>query len=380
MSNRPPMIRTDESNAFANNTMRVRVPQLIQDILDLNPDYAPFIQDNLMRLRDDIQSDARIRMLDMPAPDYDYWSIAHTPHADETWHDTVWFFAETFTYRHIIQATRWWETGRDPFARQKSAELKSQMLWALLEEALHVDGTREDRLAELLLRSLWGNRVDLSYNVAGSQGNHATEDDLLADSRESIIRQILSTSRPIHIVADNAGTEFAIDCALINALLNMTSVPIYLHVKMHPTFVSDAIVADVLDFIDLLATGKSPSLGEQLAHALDSGRLRLAPDAYWNSPYPLWELPPRLTQLFETAGLVIFKGDANYRRMLGDAVWQTDIDFATAVDYFPAPLATLRTLKSDPIVGLPTDKAEHLDSIDPDWHISGQRGVIQCRL
>ena len=47
--------------------------------------------------------------------------------------------------------------------------------------------------------------------------------------------------------------------------------------------------------------------------------------------------------------------------------------------YFPAPLLALRSLKSDPIVGLRPDQAETLDGLDPKWRSNGKRGVIQFK-
>ena len=74
---------------------------------------------------------------------------------------------------------------------------------------------------------------------------------------------------------------------------------------------------------------------------------------------------------------MIFKGDANYRRHVGDALWQPETPFAEVTAYFPAPLLALRTLKSDAIVGLPPGLAERLDGEDAHWRVNGRRGVAQ---
>jgi hypothetical protein len=54
--------------------------------------------------------------------------------------------------------------------------------------------------------------------------------------------------------------------------------------------------------------------------------------------------------------------------------------FSTVMAYFNAPLLALRTLKSDPIVGLPSGLATSLEGIDPDWRVNAQRGLIQSNL
>jgi hypothetical protein len=76
--------------------------------------------------------------------------------------------------------------------------------------------------------------------------------------------------------------------------------------------------------------------------------------------------------------VVVVKGDANYRRVVGDALWPPAAAFGTACDYLAAPVTCLRTMKSDPVLGLAPGLAETLDATHPDWRIDGQRGVIQA--
>src|SRR5262245_48850825 len=135
--NHPPMIRTDESNAFALDTMRRRVPNTIREVQALNADYPPAIHDALSRLLNEIVNDDTVRMSDVRAPDYDGWAGACEPHAGETWQSAEWFFAEVFFYRHLMQAIRWWETGRDPFMPKKRDEIESAAFWNTLDLALN---------------------------------------------------------------------------------------------------------------------------------------------------------------------------------------------------------------------------------------------------
>ena len=76
---------------------------------------------------------------------------------------------------------------------------------------------------------------------------------------------------------------------------------------------------------------------------------------------------------------VIVKGDANYRRLLGDAHWPPTSDFRCVTAYFPAPFVTLRTLKSELIVGLLPGEAERLTEQDSERLTNGQRAVVQGR-
>jgi len=159
---------------------------------------------------------------------------------------------------------------------------------------------------------------------------------------------------------------------------------VVLHVKFHPTFVSDVIRADVLRFMMTCEAGRYGlsvrRMGARLRDALRSGRLALADDPFWNSPYFAWEMPDELAESLQAAALVIVKGDANYRRFMGDALWPHETPFADVVGGLGMNLLMLRTLKSDPLVGLAAGVAENLESQDPRWRWSGKRAVIQAHL
>lgn len=378
---RPQPIRTDESDAFAHHTMQVRVPNIIRETQRLNPDYPAAIQDALDTLRTDIEADAPIPAIDDPV-----WAAACAQHRGESWLHTEWFFAETYFYRLLIEAVRWSQTGRDPFAPKKLAEINGAAIRSTLDAALTLPPS-ETRLHDLLLHSLWGNRIDLSYALAASHGSSWETSDLLVDQREAAAAHLLAHEPgEVHIVMDNAGTELAIDFALVDALLDGVAERVVLHVKRHPTFVSDATHDDVLTFLAVM-TGRdtiskgfgdaAKEVGTRLQTALLDGRLLVEPDIFWNSSRFLWEMPPRFESFFAHAALVIFKGDANYRRIVGDALWPADTPFADVTAYFPAPLLALRTLKSNTIVGLPTGLAAALNTQDADWRFNGKRGVAQ---
>jgi hypothetical protein len=378
---RPPGLRTDTSNAFAHNTMRVRSPRILRDVRDRNPDYPPAVRAGLDALAEALEANAPMPMIDPLGPDADGWAAAYAPHAGETWLGTEWFFAEIFMYRHLMDVVRWFETGRDPFLPNKAEELRGDLLWELLGLALDERGKpMEERLGVLLEFALWGNRIDLSHAEAMAHGGAWTDEDLLVDDRLRVIERLANATGDVHIIADNAGTEMAMDMALVDALLDDGARRVVVHVKMHPQFVSDTIPADLIGFIRLLGErgGEVRSLGERLLAAFEAGRLRIAPDFFWNSTQWLWEAPPRLSEMFTRAALVISKGDLNYRRLAGDAWWPHDTPYADVVRYFPVPLLALRTLKSDAIVGLPAGLDMRLNREDADWRTNGKRGLIQC--
>lgn len=378
----PPPIRTDVSNAFANHTMAARVPATIREIQNLNPDYPPSIQRGLDDLHTAIESDAPITMLDAPAPDYALWAAAVTPRLGESWQNTEWFFAETYFYRRVIEAVRWWDTGRDPFAPKKAEEYAGSALWSLLGEVLHKQQSGD--LAAFMHTALWGNRIDLSFTASLSRGMSANAEDLLVDDSAAVVAHLDSVqAREVHFICDNVGTELAMDLALVDALLGTFGERVVLHLKMHPTFVSDSTVADVLWFIQRLAQDQQEifaEFGTRLQVALDLGRLRLMPDFFWNSARFMWQMPSYLAGALGRAALVIVKGDANYRRLVGDAFWDATTPFAQVVRSFPAPLLALRTMKSDPIVGLQAHQVTQLDRTGELWRSNGRYGVMQFSI
>jgi uncharacterized protein with ATP-grasp and redox domains len=379
---RPAPIRTDSSNAFAHNTMKVRIPAIVREVQQLNPDYPPQIMAALDRLHDEVAGDAPIRPLTLPAPDADDWASAYAPHDGETWHNTQWWFAEVYFYRLLMETVRWFETRRDPFMPKKRAELASPALWKMLNTALELHGAPpEERLPAAILQALWGNRIDLSFAPALAHGHDWTHDDLLVADHEAAATHVLRERGTVHIVHDNTGTELAADLALADALLEAGCARLVCHLKWHPTFVSDATVKDMLHIVDLMRGGEHgdavQSLGDRLYTAFLDGRLRYAPDAFWNSIHFLDNLPPRLTQLFDGATLVVIKGDANYRRAVGDIIWPYDTPLATALGGFRHPTLLLRTLKSDTLAAMPRAIGEQLDAADAAWRVNGRRGVIQ---
>lgn len=52
-------------------------------------------------------------------------------------------------------------------------------------------------------------------------------------------------------------------------------------------------------------------------------------------------------ELGDESSMVFVKGDANYRRLIGDRLWPTDTPFPDVAGYFPARLCALRTLKAE---------------------------------
>ncbi len=386
---RPAPIRTDSSNAFANNTMRVRLPAIIDETLALNSDYDASIQARLRKLRDEIACGAPLPLLPKSEPDHDEWLGAldkqrQIVQGKPGWHNAEWFFAETYAYRWILEAVRWQETGRDPFHPKKLEELHGDALWRLVERALQPADSLADALSRGLALDLWANRIDLSYAASMQHGTETKAEDLLVDDREAVIAQVMSEPAGIiYLVADNAGSELAMDLALVDLLLRLPETRIVVCLKAAPTFVSDATPTDIwLMLAEMQRRGhETAALAGRLRDAWSDERLRFLPHTFWNSSRFLWELPTSLRGALSKARLVIIKGDANYRRALGDCLWDAQTPFADVLAYIDSPVLCLRTLKSDPLVGLPNAAmANELSALDPEWRVNGKRGLIQFKV
>ncbi|CAM9859579.1 unnamed protein product, partial [Heterosigma akashiwo] len=96
------------------------------------------------------------------------------------------------------------------------------------------------------------------------------------------------------------------------------------------------------------------AIGEVWQGLVASGRWELREDFFWCQPNPFWEMPDSLrNDLNENSSLVFVKGDANYRRLLGDRHWPLDTPFSDVCNYFPTKVCALRTLKGEVGCGLP---------------------------
>jgi len=359
--------------------MAVRVPATIDAVVDQNPDYGEPTVRSIRELAADLRRGAPFPPLAVPELDAGF-ARGLAERTGEGWLDTDWFFAETYAYRQLAERSGYFRTGRDPFAPTKVEEYRSRAHADAFAQAVAVADSERADLASLLLVSLFGNRIDLSFAASRAHGLVVSPSDLLADDRERAVPLVERGSGPVHVIADNAGTELTLDLVLVDFLLRKLDLDVTLHVKVHPTFVSDATAADVRGFLTAGEPGikRSPACAAcvaRLAACLESGRLAVREHPFWNGPDSLWDLPADLAQAFSGARLVLLKGDANYRRAVGDALWPSTTPFAEATAAFPAPLLALRTLKSDPILGLREGDTAALDNADADWRFNGKRGV-----
>lgn len=401
----PGPLMGSEIGSFAHHTVTVRLPDIARRAIQENS-FSPGIVRRIERLIQEIP-DSPIRYLeDNQAPDAVGWSRASEPYLGKSWLDSPWFFAETYFYRRMLEATGFFSQGEgyglDPYHYQKIKGLESP-----IDDILRLAGQvnqffngvydPQDVLERLLLVNLWANQVDLSLWPVGQadRPDHAdpgnTLSYVLIDQRNpaaSYIARLPGSGQleAIHIdfLIDNAGYELVCDLCLADALLGLRFAgEVQFNLKIHPTFVSDAMIGDVLQTVEfLLKRPEAPisRLGERLSDYLASGRLILKDHPFWTSPYAMWDMPEDILRLLSQSSLVISKGDANYRRLLGDRHWHNTDAFDRITHYLPAPLVALRTLKSDPLVGLSVGQAQATNLRDAKWRTDGRWGIIQLKV
>ncbi|MEC4818428.1 MAG: damage-control phosphatase ARMT1 family protein [Scytonema sp. PMC 1069.18] len=395
----PPSLVGAEIGTFTEYTVTQRMPGIARRVIAEN-NFPANINANLEKLASELPCGSVPPLLDDTGVDFAAWDGYLAAYKGQRWVDVPWFFAETYFYRLILQITNYflpeeWQ-GLDPFALQKRQGLESSLdstvtlcgqVSKWLEASQQQDQSAEEALMALLYFALWGNRADLSLWSA-FEGDRSRFDiqsqqaHILVDDAPKVT-EMLTGNKPgcIDFVADNAGFELICDLCFVDFVLSsgVTS-QVQLHLKSHPTFVSDAMVKDVHDTVKFLASVSAQevtSFAKRLQEHITLGRLVLSDDYFWTSPLAFWEIPDSLRTEFSKSSLIVIKGDANYRRLLGDRHWNFTTNLADIVSYLPTPVLALRTLKSELAVGIKPQVLEKVANSDSDWLTNGQWGLIQ---
>lgn len=268
----------------------------------------------------------------------------------------------------------------DVFARQKintfrssrpavvelAARYKDIVTKLRAQDPASVDEDAERLLfMEMCEICLWGNATDLSLltsltyediqKLQGSSARKAAEANILVNDLPAAFDTLLAAKkagkrdRQVDIVLDNAGFELFVDLVLAGYLLSAgLATTVVLHPKSMPWFVSDVLAGDFAALLNALAAprkfyetqteeealqDKVPEKltereVEELGFLFDEwsqfhaeGQLMLRPNRVWTHPGSFWRLPhedERLVEDLKESELVIFKGDLNYRKLVGD--------------------------------------------------------------
>lgn len=242
-------------------------------------------------------------------------------------------------------------------------------------------------------------KIPHTVHERGEGGGREREQDphLLVNDAQAIVDHLLQTGdehcgkggrrgeggeRVVDIVLDNSGIELLCDLVLADTLLSFgLAARVRLHAKGEPLFLSDAMPKDISGHLSRMESAEERAqqafAGRVRAH-LRRGTLLVCSHQFWTAPRLFWEMPVSLADDLAGSTLVIVKGDANYRRLIGDRQWESTIKLAQVVTpWFPSHLAALRTLKAEVAVGLPEGLAEQTAAVDANWMTSGKFGSIQ---
>ncbi|XP_014298422.1 damage-control phosphatase ARMT1 isoform X1 [Microplitis demolitor] len=331
---------------------------------------------------------------------------------EPTWYHTVWLLSECYMYRRIAQilASTTTLSTYDPFEKQKQDNFTASMEMILVltryttnilsKSKFHSLNDKKDGLFYLLKSCLWGNKCDLSLSKGMPlkfediiKQTNMNEENILIDE-SPLVWDILNqfqenmTNNIIDIVLDNAGYELFSDFCIAAFLIeyNFTK-KVRFYVKRIPWFVSDVTGQDFFWSINAMKNSTHTDLmklGHLYSSYLEDGKWTVEIESFWTEPYDFSEMKiqsPKLYEKLSEATLVMFKGDLNYRKLLGDINWDYTTDLKTALRGFqPTNIVTLRTIKADLIVGLSHEKVDKLFSKQEDWMITGQYGLIHVLL
>jgi len=270
----------------------------------------------------------------------------------------------------------------DVFARQKIKTFRSSRPAVLELAAHYKDlmsqisgrggtSSQQDVEAERILFSemceicLWGNATDLSLltsltyediqKLQGSEARKKAEQNILINDLPQAFAHLMEAKasgkneRRVDIILDNAGFELFVDLVLAGYLLSAgLATHVVLHPKSIPWFVSDVLVSDFASLLNALAAPRpfyeTPSEEEELQGKVPDkltdkqveeltflfqswsqfhaeGQLMLRPNRVWTGPGSFWRLPAQAKDVVDDlkeSELVVFKGDLNYRKLVGD--------------------------------------------------------------
>ncbi|XP_012935206.1 damage-control phosphatase ARMT1 [Aplysia californica] len=183
---------------------------------------------------------------------------------------------------------------------------------------------------------------------------------------------------------DNAGFELLSDWCLAEFLLSSgLATSVHFHIKAMPWFVSDVTEKDfnwTLHQMSAMNHIAMSQLAQKWKQRLNDKTWIIEVDNYWTMPNDyaqMEELNPALYQQLSQADLVIFKGDLNYRKLVGDLKWDYTTDFQTSLrGFLPAPLCALRALKSNSVTGLKKGQAEVAEKESSQWMVTGEWAVL----
>ncbi len=380
----PPKIIASQPNTFANFAMAIRKLQIIDLVLNSN-DFIQSVSHALLALKTEV-STGRVQQIKEDAVDRKIWDQDLNLWIGKHWVEMPWLLAEAYFYRRVLEATGYFQPGLnkelDPFDSLKKQGMKEGLE---VFSKLYPDLRREETYKNFLnfsLKSLWGNRDDLSITAEFDQEmSQQTHRIIIDQSYEAFLGLQANKSNSIAYFLDNVGRELFFDLALIDFLLETELArQVTCYLKSQPFYVSDVMIKDFYETLDLLKMSGSfeiQKLALRIQTRMDSGRIKLEAPLFLTYGREYHQMPDSFKTQLSTFNLSILKGDLNYRRIMRDRYWPFTTPVEIAAGYFPTSFIIFRTLKSEIVVGLTDAILAKIESeSDPDWLTNGKRGLI----
>ncbi|KZT54779.1 DUF89-domain-containing protein [Calocera cornea HHB12733] len=340
-----------------------------------------------------------------------------------------WLFAEAYKYRRLhecFSVSKYWKD-YDVFFRQK-CDTFSRSSKAVFELSMRfskpwkqVDGlsaSQQQEAVRLMFHELtqvclWGNSTDLSLlinmteediqKLQSTGGDHlaATEKNILGNDIprlwETVKRISQKSDGRIDFVLDNAGFELYCDCVYADWLIQSgLAKTIRFHGKRFAWFVSDVTRKDWDWLLNTMVYGQLfpeasdaqmdslRALGERWKQYEREGKWIYEQHPFWCTGYTYWDLATEAPDVFlhlSRSDLVIFKGDLNHRKLTYDCEAPPSTPFDMAIGPMASlpgapPVCSIRTIKSDVVVGIPEEVADRLNRDEDGWKISGKYAVV----
>ncbi|MCE1253499.1 MAG: protein-glutamate O-methyltransferase family protein [Anaerolineae bacterium] len=392
----PAYLMTSEPGSFAHYTVLERYPNIINQVIEGNR-YPQNIVNALRELQTEIRSGGKATPLSADFPNSQDWNTLLVSYENDTWLGLMWYFSEAFFYQRILDVVQYYREGElkglDPYRGLKQSQISGDIadlcaVWPQYENLPALE-----RFDLILHSCLWGNRADLSMTAfidgQSLQGlSNQSEREFIVSDATDVARDYLSRGHnQVDVLNDNAGADSIFDLVLADFLISQGWVKtVRFLLKDCPFFISDAMPKDIRQTISELQAQNNNAvcaLGRRLDNYLVSGQLILSTHPFFSSGHTFEDLPADVVADLQKADLIILKGDANYRRMLGERHWPYGTPIEEAAHFFPQSFLAMRTIKCELLAGLESEKAREMEKLNRDdmfAFVSGKRGVIQMRL
>ncbi|XP_001381235.1 damage-control phosphatase ARMT1-like isoform X1 [Monodelphis domestica] len=376
----------------------------------------------LSKLRNELQTDKPLLPLHDDWVDTDIWNqyledqhnLLNENDKKISWFQSSWLYVECYLYRRIHEALVLSSpiSDFDVFKDSKDQNfLESrgaiEALCFYLQESKRTievvdENIQKDEFCKLLQIMLWGNKCDLA--VVPGQSIPQTSSPLtileglkpfiLVNNMDALWSLLLNKRKKsqenfsvirVDFILDNAGFELVTDLVMADFLIaSNLATEIHFHGKCIPWFVSDTNIKDVNWLITQLKAAESTYLstcGLIWEDYLKKKTWVYHDHMFWTLPFEYCAMPhvaPDLYADLQKSNLILFKGDLNYRKLLGDRKWGLTIPFHEALNGFhPAPLCSIRTVKTQVQAGLAPGQGEQVADSNPEWMTSGNYGILQ---